>query len=257
MAFDWMIVALACAGAGAVAIVAIGFTLRKLGRVAAMDVLWGPLVLILSVAAAVTGTILGTAGLLTWILVALIALWAWRLALHIGTRFGSDAEDPRYEELMAKPATSLLKAVLLPQGAVAWVISLPVQAAAVAGDPSWPVVAVGVAVGLAGLVFETIADRQLETFRQSNESGGIMDQGLWSWSRHPNYFGEAVIWWGVWIAAATAWPGALTVISPALMTYVLIKGTGVRIMEKHMEGRPGWDEYADRTSIFTPLPPKD
>lgn len=251
-----MIVALACAIAGVLTMVAVGFTLKKIGRVAAMDVLWGPLVLVLSLTAAVTGTILGTAGPLPWLMIALVALWAWRLARHIGTRFGNDVEDPRYEELMAKPAASLLRSVLLPQGAVAWAISLPVQAAAVANAPYWPLVVIGAGLALTGLAFEAIADHQLEEFRRSKEPGQIMDQGLWSWSRHPNYFGESVIWWGVWLVACAAWPGILTVISPALMTFVLIRGTGVRIMEKHMEGRPGWAEYTDRTSVFIPRPPK-
>lgn len=256
MAFDWLIVAGVCAVAAVVTMIAVGLILKKVGRVAAMDVLWGPLVLALSLVAAVTGTLLGSAGVHVWIMVTMIGLWAWRLARHIGTRFGSDAEDPRYEELMEKPAASLLRSVLLPQGAVAWAISLPVQAAAVAGSPSWPVLGTGVALALSGLIFETVADRQLENFRRSDESGGIMDRGLWSWSRHPNYFGESVIWWGIWLASAAAWPGVLTVISPALMTFVLIRGTGVRLMEKHMEGRAGWAAYRERTSIFIPLPPR-
>ncbi|MCO5315120.1 MAG: DUF1295 domain-containing protein [Solirubrobacterales bacterium] len=257
MAGNWLIVAGACAVAALATMIAVGYILRRLGRVAVMDVLWGPLVLVLSTTAAVTGLILGTAGVQVWILVAVVALWAWRLARHIGTRFGSDVEDPRYEELMKKPAASLLRSVLLPQGAVAWVISLPVQAAAISRSLSWPVLVIGILVALAGLIIETIADRQLERFRGNGGPGRIMDRGLWSWSRHPNYFGESVIWWGVWIAAAAAWPGILTVISPALMTFVLVRGTGVRLMEEHMKGRTGWDEYAARTSIFIPWPPRN
>lgn len=245
-----------CAVTAVAAMAVVGLVLKKIGRYAAMDVLWGPLLLVLSLTAAAVAAVRGTATPQVWILVGLVALWAWRLARHIGSRFGHDAEDPRYEELMAKPAANLLRSVLLPQGAVAWLVSLPVQFAAVSGDPSWPVLGTGVAVALAGLVFETVADRQLERFRQSGGPGRIMDRGLWSWSRHPNYFGEAVIWWGVWLGSAAAWPGVLSVVSPAVMTVALVWGTGARLMEKRMKGRPGWDEYAARTSMFVPLPPK-
>ncbi len=83
-----------------------------------------------------------------------------------------------------------------------------------------------------------------------------MDRGLWAWTRHPNYFGDAAVWWGVWLVAAEAWPGVLTVLSPVAMTYFLAVVTGARLLEREMATRPGYRDYMERTSMFVPLPPK-
>jgi steroid 5-alpha reductase family enzyme len=102
-----------------------------------------------------------------------------------------------------------------------------------------------------------VADRQLERFRSDPaHRGQIIDTGLWRYSRHPNYFGDACVWWGIFLVAAEHWPGMLTVAAPVLMTLLLTRGSGVRILDRHMSGRPGWAEYAARTSAFVPLPPK-
>jgi steroid 5-alpha reductase family enzyme len=83
-----------------------------------------------------------------------------------------------------------------------------------------------------------------------------MDRGLWSWTRHPNYFGDSAVWWGLYLVAASAWPGVLTVLSPVVMTYFLVFATGARLLEKEMSKRPGYPEYQQRTSYFIPRPPK-
>lgn len=269
---DWLVVALACAATTLVVMVVVAVVVRRTGRVAVMDVLWGPLILLNSV----TAVLVGGSGAAAWLMLAVVALWAARLSRHLVTRVGHDVEDPRYKDLMEKPASSLLTSVLLPQGAVAWLVSVPLQVAAAAGAPGgtgaaeaqWVLVIVGLVVALAGLVVETIADRQLDAFRAQGVSGRVMDRGLWSWSRHPNYFGEAVVWWGIWIAAVGAvtgsgigaWPAALTVllalVSPVAMTVTLVWGTGARLLEKRMEGRAGWEDYRRRTSMFIPLPPR-
>ena len=120
-----------------------------------------------------------------------------------------------------------------------------------------PLAWVGVAVWLLGLFFETVGDAQLERFRADPANKGkIIDGGLWRYTRHPNYFGDACVWWGIFLVAADALPGVATIFAPVLMTFLLTKGSGARIMEKHMARRPGWDEYAARTSPFVPWPPR-
>lgn len=258
---DWSIVAATTLVVSVLVMMLVAAVIRSTGKVAAIDVLWGPLILVNSLSAAICGTVLGTATAPVWVLVALIAVWAARLSQHLSSRFGSDKEDPRYSDLMNKPAASLMRSVLLPQGAVAWVVSTPVQVASVgSGDVLWPLVITGVVVSLVGLVVESIADHQLDVFRREETSGRIMDRGLWSWSRHPNYFGESVIWWGIWLAVGGTGAGVVAtvavLVSPVAMTITLVWGSGARILEKRMEGRDGWDAYKDSTSKFVPLPPR-
>ena len=101
------------------------------------------------------------------------------------------------------------------------------------------------------------ADHQLKVFKADPANrGAIMDRGLWSWTRHPNYFGDACVWWGLWLVTITGWPALATVLSPVLMTYFLVYGTGARVAEKHMAGRPGFSEYCSRTAFFVPRPPR-
>jgi steroid 5-alpha reductase family enzyme len=105
--------------------------------------------------------------------------------------------------------------------------------------------------------FEAVGDRQLEQFRTDpGNRGRVMDSGLWRYTRHPNYFGDACVWWGMFLVAAEHWPGVLTVYAPVLMTLLLTKGSGARILEQHMSGRPGWAQYVARTSAFFPRPPR-
>jgi steroid 5-alpha reductase family enzyme len=105
--------------------------------------------------------------------------------------------------------------------------------------------------------FEAVGDTQLDRFRRDRRNRGtVMDTGLWRYTRHPNYFGDACVWWGIFLVAADALPGPATVFAPVLMTLLLTKGSGVRVLEEHMHGRPGWAEYVARTSSFFPLPPR-
>lgn len=262
MVVDWLIVAAACAVMTVLVMAVVAMVIRRHGKVAVMDVLWGPLILLNSVTAALTGLVIGGTGPVVWVMLAVIVVWAGRLSRHLVTRFGSDKEDPRYDDLMQKPAASLLTSVLLPQGSVAWLVSVPVQVAAAggAGGVTPLVVILGTAVAVAGLVIESVADRQLDDFRAEGVSGRVMDRGLWSWSRHPNYFGESLVWWGIWMAAAASGVGVLaavlSLISPVAMTVTLVWGTGARLLEKRMAGRDGWEDYTRRTSMFIPLPPR-
>jgi steroid 5-alpha reductase family enzyme len=152
-----------------------------------------------------------------------------------------------------------VRKVFLIQGVAIWFVALPLQAAAVS-DLEWsPLVCLGVAVWVLGVVFETIGDRQLAAYQADPDRGPVLDRGLWAWTRHPNYFGDACVWWGLWLVGglASGWlPGLLTVPAPLAMTYFLVFATGARPLERSMRQRAGYPEYAERTSMFVPLPPK-
>jgi steroid 5-alpha reductase family enzyme len=117
---------------------------------------------------------------------------------------------------------------------------------------------VGLVVWAIGFAFESIGDWQLARFRADPASKGqVMDHGLWRFTRHPNYFGDATMWWGIWLIAAQQWQGLVTVLSPVLMTWTLTRKTGKPLLEEGMaDRRPGYREYVERTSGFFPLPPR-
>lgn len=194
---------------------------------------------------------------------ALTAVWGFRLSLHIHLRNRGRGEDPRYaawreEHGALWPLRSLFTVFLL-QGLLLWLISLPVQAAQVAMEPArftW-LDAVGVALWAVGLGIETIADGQLMAFkRDTRNAGRVLTTGLWRYSRHPNYFGEAVLWWGLWLIAASTVPGRWTILSPILLTWLLRRVSGVPMTERLMEGRPGYREYVERTNAFVMWRPR-
>jgi steroid 5-alpha reductase family enzyme len=154
----------------------------------------------------------------------------------------------------------VLAKVFLVQAFATWFISLPLQLSAVSGPTPrrWLVVtAAGVLVWLTGVLFEAVGDHQLRVFKSDpSHRGLLMDRGLWAWTRHPNYFGDACVWWGLWLVTLSGCRSLATVLSPALMSYFLIHVTGARLTEKYMRGRPGFREYQQRTSFFIPRPPR-
>ncbi|WP_310962722.1 DUF1295 domain-containing protein [Nocardioides terrisoli] len=233
---------------------------RRAGRVSVVDTTWGIALTVTAVLAAVLGALVGDGD--HWrsvLLVVLTAIWGLRLSWHVGSRSGGAGEDPRYADLLARGPGGALRKVWLPQGAAIWLVSLPLQVAAVtsARGPATPaLVGVGCAVWLAGVAFEAIGDAQLAAYKRDPDRGPVMDRGLWRYTRHPNYFGDACVWWGIWLVAASAWPGVLTVVSPLAMTWFLAFVTGAKLLEETMMKRPGYPEYAARTSMFVPLPPK-
>ncbi|MBF9066452.1 DUF1295 domain-containing protein [Streptacidiphilus fuscans] len=195
----------------------------------------------------------------------LTVVWGLRLALHIAWRGRGHGEDPRYERLLAKAgpgraarAWYALRMVYLLQAALVWLISLPVQAACYAPSPIGALAVGGVAVWVAGVGFEAVGDWQLRAFKADpSNQGRIMDQGLWAWTRHPNYFGDFLVWWGLYLLACTTWPvAAATLVSPLVMTFLLTAGSGKALMERHMADRPGYAAYQARTSGFVPRPPR-
>lgn len=250
---DFLIVTGAAAAVCVVAMLLTAYAARRAGRVSVVDVTWG---IALAVVALVAGLLGDGPGWRRWLLVAVVAAWGLRLSWHIARRNTGHGEDPRYTELLGSKRGGPLVRVWIPQGAAIWFVSLPVQVSAVSGGGVTAVVVVGLAVWLLGVVFESVGDAQLAAYKRDPNRGPVMDRGLWRYTRHPNYFGDACVWWGIWLVAASAWPGILTVPSPAVMTYFLVFATGARLLEETMTKRPGYPEYAARTSMFIPLPPK-
>lgn len=193
---------------------------------------------------------------------AITAVWGFRLALHIYLRGRDKGEDKRYaawreEHGDAWPLRSLFTVFLL-QGAILWFVSLPVQAAQLGGPEhlTW-LDGLGALVWAIGLTIEVAADAQLLAFKRdpANRSR-ILASGLWRYSRHPNYFGDTVVWWGIWLVAASTPLGRWTVLSPLLMTWLLRRVSGVTLTEKMMTDRPGYAEYVKRTNAFVLWRPK-
>ncbi len=233
----------------------------RLGRHAVVDVAWGLGFAAIAVAAFLASEGEGD-GFISGFALVLTVIWGVRLAAHIGLRSRGHGEDPRYVELLAKapgnPQLFALRRIYLTQGLVMWFVSLPVQVAMFEqGEANW-VTWTGVLLWIVGFTFETVGDLQLTRFRNDPATKGeVLDTGLWRYTRHPNYFGDACVWWGLSLIAFSSWPGILTILSPLLMTWLLAKGTGKPLLEKDMSSRrPGYADYVRRTSGFVPLPPK-
>jgi steroid 5-alpha reductase family enzyme len=244
-----------------VAVLAATFVASKIAhKHSVIDTAWGLLYVAIAVSALISSA--GHGDMTRRIVISVLTIgWGGRLAWHIGRRTIGKPEDPRYAALLAKakgnPDLYALRMVYLLQGALAYLISAPVQVAMFEGPSVGVLGWIGVALFALGVGCEATADRQLQAFRDNPAlRGTIMQTGLWRYSRHPNYFGDACVWWGIFVVAAERWPGVLTIAAPVLMTLLLTKGSGVRILDKHMSGRPGWAEYAARTSGFIPWPPR-
>lgn len=197
------------------------------------------------------------------LLAVLVTLWGLRLAAYIGWRH--DGEDRRYRKMREHHgegfALRSLWSVFGVQALASWFVSLPLQAEAADVTPSGigAVAVIGGFVCLGGLACEALADLQLSRWlaRQGSDGGGVMDSGLWRYSRHPNYFGDAAFWWGVWIVALESGSAWWTALGPALMTFLLLRVSGVALTEKTISSRrPGYRDYVERTSAFVPLPPR-
>jgi steroid 5-alpha reductase family enzyme len=168
-------------------------------------------------------------------------------------------EDPRYAEMLegTGPLGRVVK-VFVVQGAAQWFISLPIQVAASSGPPRGRLarVSVGAGTGLmvAGGLVEAIADRQKAAWKAKPGRGSVLEEGLWAASRHPNYFGDACMWWGIYLIAAAARPGGWTIPSPAAMTWLLTAVTGARRAERMRSGDSDYAAYQRRVPFFVPRP---
>ncbi len=221
-----------------------------------IDVTWGLLFCCVAVA-----SFAGSAGhgddRRRWVLVVITLVWGLRLALHMAVRSRGKGEDPRYAKMLegrGEAATVLMIYGL--QGVIAFIVAMPVVVGSLIDEPMGVLAYVGVLVWLVGIAFESIGDRQLAAYKADPDRGPVMDTGLWRYTRHPNYFGDACVWVGIFLIAAEHWPGVLTIVSTALMVYLLAFGSGKRVLERHMAERPGYRAYMQRTSGFFPLPPR-
>ncbi|MEP7061023.1 MAG: DUF1295 domain-containing protein [Betaproteobacteria bacterium] len=190
----------------------------------------------------------------------LLVVWGSRLCLYITWRNWGEGEDRRYQAIRARNepgfAWKSLYLVFTLQAVLAWLIAMPVFAGLTATSALNVVDGFGVTLWLVGFAFESVGDGQLARFKADPANHGkVLDVGLWRFTRHPNYFGEATQWWGFYLlaTAAGAW---WTVFAPVLMTFMLLKVSGVSLLEKDIgERRPAYRAYIERTSAFVPWPP--
>ena len=201
-------------------------------------------------------------------LLAICTIWGLRLGVHLFWRWRKNGPDPRYVAMLGKAqsergwsfAKASLMIVFAMQAPLLFVVCLPVQlgqyaVTTVLGPVAW----LGVALALIGVGFESIGDLQLARFKADPANhGAVLDTGLWRYTRHPNYFGDACVWWGLYlIAAETGWVGAASILGPITITFLLTKLSGVPMLEGRMRRRrPGYEAYIRRTSSFIPLPPR-
>ena len=197
------------------------------------------------------------------LLVALTTIWGLRLAVYLGWRNHGKGEDYRYRAMRKRWGSRFglvsLGTVFVFQGLMMWIVSLPVQLGQTRPTPGLGVLAwIGVAVWLVGITFEAVGDVQLARFKADPaNSGRVMDRGLWRYTRHPNYFGDACVWWGLALIAAEVPVGRWGLLGALLMTVLLRRVSGVTLLEKSLvKRREGYVEYVARTSPFLPRPPR-
>ena len=244
-----------------VAMTALWMISLRLQDVSIVDVFWGAGFAVLAIFYAVT-----TDGLFARqvLLASLVAIWGTRLAVHIFRRSFGKPEDPRYAAWRATNGESFwwksyFKVFLL-QGLLMWLIAMPLLVAQASPIPSRLTFLdlLGAAVWTIGFLFESIGDLQLRRFKADPANQGqVLQSGLWRYTRHPNYFGDAVVWWGYFLIALAVPGGVWTLFSPLLMTFLLMRVSGVTLLEKGLqESKPGYAEYVARTSAFFPRRPR-
>jgi len=197
---------------------------------------------------------------------ALTFIWGTRLSLRILKRNWNRPEDFRYAKWRSDWGSSFVVRsflqVFMLQGLIIFMVALPVTLTNTAAIPGYTLLTViGLALWVIGFSFESIGDAQLDAFIKKPENKGkIMDQGLWRYTRHPNYFGEALMWWSMALIAVSVLEDPLLIafafLSPLLITFLLLKVSGVPMLEKKMAGNPAWEVYAKKTSVFVPWFPR-
>lgn len=198
-----------------------------------------------------------------WLLLAMAVVWGLRLSIYLTWRNWGQGEDYRYVAMRQRHGERFvivsLFTVFVFQGALTWFISMPLQVGISAQSGELSLLDyTGAALWFTGFLFESIGDFQLARFKTNPANKGkVMDRGLWRYTRHPNYFGDALLWWGIYLVAVSAPYGAYTILSPALMTFLLMRVSGVRLLEKKLrKTRPEYAAYVARTNAFFPGPPK-
>jgi steroid 5-alpha reductase family enzyme len=225
--------------------------------VSLVDRMWSLLIAVPLVAYA---AMLPWAGPRMTVMALVLAVWALRLAGYVSWRNWGHGEDRRYQAIRARNepnfALKSLYLIFVLQALLAWLVSLPLLAT-LAHPREWSLLdTIGAALAILGLVFEAIGDQQLARFKaDAANRGQVMDRGLWRYTRHPNYFGEFCVWWGFFVMALPA--GGWSVVSPIVMSLLLLKVSGVGLLEKDIGARrPAYRDYIARTPAFFPGPPR-
>jgi steroid 5-alpha reductase family enzyme len=229
------------------------------GRNDIADVAWGLGFILVAVVSLIAGGVYSTRGLLVS---GLVLIWGLRLALHIHSRNHGRGEDPRYRKWRDEwgkwfVLRSFLQVFML-QGMLLFMVALPIVFANTSTyQPLGWLDLLGLAIWLYGFSFEAVGDWQLLKFiRNPDNRGKLMTSGLWRYTRHPNYFGEVTLWWGIWLMTLALPGGWLIIIGPLTITFLILKVSGIPMLEKPYEDRADFQEYKRRTSAFFPLPPK-
>ncbi len=247
-------------GLGAMLLLAVGTWLISLAKrdVSIVDSVWSALIFL---GAAVYACALPQPGPRTTLVLVLAALWAIRLAGYIAWRNWGEPEDRRYVEIRARNqphfACKSLYLVFILQAVLAWIVSAAPMGALIGLSALDWLDGLGAAVVIFGIAFEAVGDGQLAAFKAHPQNRGkVMDQGLWHYTRHPNYFGEFCVWWGFYLIALSA-GGWWAMVSPLLMSLLLLKVSGVTLLEKDLtERRPQYRDYIAHTNAFFPGIPK-
>ncbi|MHB2166002.1 DUF1295 domain-containing protein [Alsobacter sp. R-9] len=198
------------------------------------------------------------------VFIGLVTLWSLRLGIHLLLRHrAAEEEDARYAAMRQNdpvnwPRRSFWMVFML-QAVVMWLVASPVHMAVadtLAPEPATWLLVAGSALFVSGFALEAAADRQLVMFKADPANRGrLLTTGLFAWSRHPNYFGEAMLWWGLGLYAFALSGSAVALVGPALLTWLLMRVSGIPPLEAHLSQRPGFADYAARTSAFVPRPP--
>jgi len=228
----------------------------KAGRHSVVDTAWG-----IGIALAALVSFLASAGhgqpARRYLLLTASVLWGLRLAAHVAWRNHGKPEDPRYRDLLSRAGGNRNLYALRVIYLLLWLATIPVQAGMLERAPVGALAVIGTVLWLAGFVFESVGDWQLAKFKADSAPGQIMDRGLWRYTRHPNYFGDFCMWWGLFLISLASVAGLALAFAPLLMTYILTRGTGQRMTDRRMTAsRPRYADYVARTSGFIPLPPR-
>lgn len=194
----------------------------------------------------------------------LVAVWSLRLSIHLFVRNAGKGEDFRYQKFRENAGDAFwwrsYFTVFLAQGFIIVLISAPLLAAQYTTEPAHltPFDFAGIALWLVGMFFETVGDWQLTRFKANPDNKGkLLTTGLWRYTRHPNYFGDACVWFGYFLIALADPSNIWTIYAPVLMTFILLRVSGVKLLERSLKkSKPGYEDYMQRTSAFVPLPPK-
>jgi steroid 5-alpha reductase family enzyme len=233
----------------------------KTGKHSVVDTAWGIGIALAALTAFLTSVNQGQ-NERRYLLLAASLLWGLRLAAYVGWRNHGKPEDPRYADLLDKAKGNrnlyALRMIYLLQAAILWLATVPVQAGMLERAPAGPLAIAGAVLFAVGFFFESVGDWQLYRFKADPaHQGQVMDRGLWHYTRHPNYFGDFCMWWGLFAISYGSWQELPALVAPLLMTFILTRGTGAAMTDRRMKAsRPGYAEYVERTSGFIPLPPK-